>query len=154
MSQVTDRPMMTEEKKLASLREVARCACCGNPMIKVPVLECGHCGETVPLRAFCYKTSRGYVAECVDLNLMSQGRTKDEAISSLQEAMFSYLDVVFDGGPTEGLILRLSPLSHRIRYHLHDWYHSARGFLKRGGRHRHLMPKSESNQGHQRLCHC
>jgi hypothetical protein len=100
MSQVADRPMMTEEK-LALLREVVHCPCCGTPMIKVPALECGHCGETVPLRAFCYKTSRGYIAECIDLNLMSQGRTKEEAIRSIQEAMFSYLGVVFDGGPAE-----------------------------------------------------
>lgn len=73
-----------------------------------------------PLRCFTYRRGlRGpYIAECVDLDILSQGDTLEEAIGKLQEAVFSYLDVAFAGN-TEGLVPRPSPGSHWLRYRLH-----------------------------------
>ncbi len=89
-------------------------------MISCPLLQCGHCGEIRPLRCFFYQAEPNlYVAECVDLDLISEGDTPEKAIRSLQEAMYGYLGVAFDGDP-QGLVLRPSPLSHRIRYHWHE----------------------------------
>jgi len=130
------------------LRESVRCPSCGEPLISVPVLTCAHCGERRALRAFYYKVPEGYIAECIDLNLMSQGKTLEEAIKRLQEAMYGYLQVAFAGESTKGLVLRLSPLSHRIRYHLQR-------ILSRIGskRHQHFMMPSDSKDKH-KLCHC
>ena len=60
------------------------------------------------------------MAECVDLDLLSRGDTREEAIGKLQEAMFGYLKTAFaEGQSTQGLVLRPSPWRHRLRYHLH-----------------------------------
>ena len=105
---------------LNTLREVQHCPVCRRPVIGMPVLSCAHCGEERPLRAYCYKRAEGgYIAECIDLDILSQGNTEEEAIGALQEAVVDYLYTAFDGGSTEGLVLRLSPLSHRLRYRLH-----------------------------------
>jgi predicted RNase H-like HicB family nuclease len=130
------------------LDKVKHCPSCGDALIGVPVLRCAHCGAERPLRAFYYKVSDGYIAECIDLDLMSQGKTKEEAIKSLQEAMYGYLQVAFSGESTKGLVLRLSPLSHRIHYH-------ARKFFCRiiSTRHQHFMLPNEQSGKHN-LCHC
>ena len=75
-----------------------------------------------------------YLAECVDLDLISEGGTPEEAIGKLQEAICGYLEAAFDGQSTEGLVLRPSPLSRRLRYH----WHWIRTRLK--GWHRHYLP--------------
>jgi hypothetical protein len=49
---------------------------------------------------------------------MSLGATPEEAIGALQEAMFGYLDVAFEGD-LKGLVMRPSPLSRRLHYHWH-----------------------------------
>lgn len=150
MPQVIDKVPVA--RNLENIREVRHCPGCGDPVIKVPVLQCANCGHKVGLRAFCYKRSRGYIAECIDLNLVSQGKTKEEAIGALQEAMFSYLAVVFDGGPTRKLVPRLSPLANRIHYHLHRLYCRIASFF--GNRHhKHLLPLGP-DQNNQTLCCC
>jgi predicted RNase H-like HicB family nuclease len=130
------------------LADVVRCPACHDPLISVPVLKCAHCGASRALRAFYYKVPEGYIAECIDLNLMSQGSTPEEAIKRLQEAMYGYLQVAFEGESTRGLVLRLSPLSHRLRYYWHK-------MLSRLGseRHQHLMRPHDSSDT-QKLCHC
>jgi len=108
-----------QAQAVRNLREVKRCPVCGEPIICSPILECAHCGKNIMLRCFAYSPTQGrHIAECIDLDLLSQGSTREQAIGKLQEAMFSYLDVAFDGKSTKGLVLRLSPLSHRLRYHL------------------------------------
>ncbi len=88
-------------------------------MIAEPVLVCSHCGGQVRLRCFCYRASRDrYIAECIDLDILAEGNTREEAIGSLQEAMYGYVATVVDGQSIRGLIPRPSPLSHRIRYYL------------------------------------
>lgn len=139
------------ETTTVELREVTRCPDCGGPLLRVPVLICAHCDQEHPLRCFTYRSRQGeYVAECVDLDLLAQGNTLEEAIGKLQEAMFSYLEVAFAGDSTKGLVLRPSPLSHRLRYYLHR----LRGALApRSRRTAHfLLPKS-AREG-QSLSHC
>ncbi len=130
------------------MAEVTHCPSCGDPLIGVPVLTCAHCGAERPLRAFYYKVKEGYIAECIDLDLMSQGNTPEEAIKRLQEAMCGYLQVVFSGESTKGLVLRLSPLSHRLRYYAHK-------LLSRfsSKRHQHLMLPNDPIRKN-KLCHC
>jgi predicted RNase H-like HicB family nuclease len=112
--------------------EVRRCVACGVPLIRVPLLECADCGTVHPLRALHYKSGPIYVAECIDLNLITEGQTPEEAIAHLQEAMEGYLTVAFEGD-TSGLVLRPSPLGHRLRYH----WHSLRQRIRRS---RHSTP--------------
>lgn len=73
----------------------------------------------MPIRCFFYRKGAYYYAECLDLNLLTRADTRDEAIGSLQEAMFGYIETVFDGGPKKGLLPRRAPLSSWIRYYLH-----------------------------------
>ena len=128
---------------------VHHCPQCGDPLIAVPVLTCAHCGEKYPLRAFVYKKDNGFIAECVDLDLLSQGTTKEQAISKLQEAMSGFLQTAFDGESTRGLVLRPSPLSHRLRYYFHSLAQGFGATILR--RHRkHLMIGAGDNQ----ICHC
>lgn len=139
---------------MESLAEVSYCPECGTPLIAVPVLRCAHCGEEVALKVFTYGPRRGkYFAECIDLDLVTQGDTVEEAIVKVQEAMFGYLQTVFaDNGSTKGLVLRPSPLSHRLRYYFRSLSHRLYT-LFRGRKSRHLLPHSEKSSNI-RLSHC
>ncbi len=44
------------------------------------------------IRAFVHKGETHYIAECTDLNVVTQGRTLDETIANLQEAVALYLE--------------------------------------------------------------
>ena len=128
--------MAQESVVPADAKDVAHCPKCGRPIIAAPVLQCAHCGQLHPLRCFFYQGGPGvYVAECVDLDLISEGESPEQAIGRLQEAMSGYLSVVFDGGATAGLMLRPSPLPHRLRYYWHR-------LLERAAvlRHKHFIP--------------
>src|SRR5579859_4932580 len=135
MDKMEARPY--EQALVSGLHKVFHCPQCGSLLIGVPVLKCAHCGEERPLRAFFFSPKPGvFIAECIDLDLMSQGRSPEEAVSKLQEAMFSYLSAAFDGSPTKGLVLRLSPLSHRLRYHWCRLLNRTKGlFLRRHNKH-------------------
>ena len=137
-----------------SIRQVRHCPQCGSPLIARPVLKCAHCGEEVALRCFIYRDRerKGYIAECIDLNLLSQGKTPEDAIGRLQEAMFGYLQVAFEGGSTKGLVLRPSPLSHRFRYHARCIVGRSVSFLRRQHA-RHLLPKTNESKN-LRFSHC
>jgi predicted RNA binding protein YcfA (HicA-like mRNA interferase family) len=134
----------------AELRQVDHCPECHLPMIRRPSLHCSKCKEPHYLRCFAYPTRGGFVAECIDLDLLSQGATVEEAVGKLQEAMFSYLDVAFDGD-AKGLVLRKAPLSHRLRYHLHRWVPRILAKLHAGRASFVLVPPDRS---HQHLSHC
>ena len=70
------------------------------------------------LRSIVFKSqSNAYTAECIDLDILVYGKTQHEALHSLREAIFGYLQVAFSGDPS-GLVPRRAPLSHRLRYHL------------------------------------
>jgi len=132
--------------------KVDHCDTCGSPMIWTPVLRCAHCGKDMPLRAYSYEIGPGrFVAECIDLDLLSQGNTKEEAIGRLQEAMFGYLEAAFNGKSVRGLVLRPSPISHRLRYHFHMLKRSALGLFNKRKHGRHFLAPSRSTT--ERLCH-
>ncbi len=149
----TTTPSRAETSATASLRTVRHCPECGSPLIASPILQCAHCGEEVRLRCFVYaRKPSGHIAECVDLDLSSQGNTPEEAIGRLQEAIVGYLQVAFEGGSTRGLVLRRSPLRNRLRYYAHCTVGRLDSLLKR--RHaRHLLPDSQDSI-RLRLSHC
>jgi len=100
------------------LRRVRHCPGCGDPLISEPVLTCSKCGHELRLRCFSYRAAGNrYIAECIDLDILGEGDTQEDAIGALQEAMTGYLTAVIDGQDTTGLIPRPSPLSHRVRYY-------------------------------------
>ena len=103
-------PTEQTEEISRRVREVRSCAVCGQPLIAAPKLRCGHGGKPFRLRCFTYVRASKWYAEC--------GDSEEEAIAKLQEAMYEYLRLAFEGDP-QGLVLRPSPLSHRLRYHLH-----------------------------------
>lgn len=59
-----------------------------------------------------------YTAECIDLDILVYGKTQHDALHSLREAIMGYLQVAFNGD-SSGLVPRMAPLSHRLRYHLY-----------------------------------
>src|SRR5258706_6802331 len=110
-----DAPVSGEPRNVTNLREVLRCPGCGRPIIRMPSLECGRCGQEHVLRAYVYTAGPGrFIAECLDLDILSQGASADDAIAALQEAVVDYLLAVRD--PEGRVPMRPSPLSHQVRY--------------------------------------
>jgi ribosomal protein S27AE len=97
--------------------EVRHCPKCGKPVITAPALQCAECGSVKRLRCFVRRVSDCYVAECIDLDISTESATLEGAIAGLQDAMHGYLGIVLDTN-TSGLVLRPSPLTHRIRYYV------------------------------------
>jgi hypothetical protein len=120
MGTTTIQPPLKEGRKPLppAVHEVHHCQRCGAPMFLKPLIQWGHCGSILPLRCFSYGKGDAFYAECVDLNLLARGNTRDEAVVRLQEQMFSYVATVFEGDGTEGLIPRRAPLTSFIRYYL------------------------------------
>ena len=114
-------------------------------MINLPALQCADCGMVHPLRAFYYKSGSTYVADCLDLNLVSEGPTPENAIERLQEAMSGYLSVAFEGD-TAGLVLRPAPTSRWVRY----YWHSLKQKLRRHESQNHFLTYEAGG----RLQHC
>jgi predicted RNase H-like HicB family nuclease len=50
------------------------------------------------IQAYIYKDEKYYVAECLEINVVTQGRTLDETISNLREAINLHLE---EGDPAE-----------------------------------------------------
>lgn len=44
------------------------------------------------IKAYLYKGEKYYIADCVDLPVTTQGRTLDEALKNLQEAVSLHLE--------------------------------------------------------------
>ncbi len=131
------------------LRAVDRCSICHKPVITVPLLRCSRCGAVRYLRCYYYSPRpRVFRAECIDLDITSQGASAEQAIGKLQEAVYGYLSVAAEGDTT-GLILRRSPLSNRLRYYLHVFRSRARTLW----RHRH-QPTRQSDAVTFRLLTC
>ena len=150
---ISEYPATVKGATVPKLREVRYCPECGSPLIAVPILQCAHCGEEIALRCFTFGPRRGmYFAECVDLDIAAQGKTLEQAIGKLQEAMVGYLETAFNGGSTKGLVLRPSPLSHRLRYNLRRLGHFLHVSI-RGSKGKHLLPRSQGPVS-VRLSHC
>ena len=70
------------------------------------------------IKAFISKGETHYVAECVEINVVTQGRTLDETIANLQEAVALYLEgedlTELDLAPNPSLLItmELEPATH------------------------------------------
>jgi len=100
------------------IQAVEHCPCCGEPAILYPRISCKECGHELPMRCQIYSENGKYYGECLTLDLMTQGDTREEAIRRLQVAMFSYIATVLrDGTSPAGLIPRRSPWRSWVRYY-------------------------------------
>ncbi len=69
------------------------------------------------IKAYIYKGEEYYVAECMDIAVVTQGRTLDETMSNLQEAVSLHLEgedlAEFDLAPNPSLLVtfELEPAS-------------------------------------------
>lgn len=69
------------------------------------------------IKAFVYRGEQYYVAECVELAVVTQGKTLDETITNLQEAVALHLEgedpVEFGLAPNPSLLvtIEVEPLS-------------------------------------------
>ena len=63
------------------------------------------------IKAFVYKGDTHYVAECMNIAVVTQGKTLDETIANLQEAVALYLEgedpAEFGLKPDPGLVVTL-----------------------------------------------
>jgi hypothetical protein len=141
--------MATAPVAASDLREVRHCSACGAPLISVPMLHC-RCGQEHPLRCFTYQRGPLHFAECLDLDLLAQGDTVEEAIGKLQEAVYGYLVVAFDGDSCRALVPRPAPATHWVRYFFH-WLRTVPERLRLG---RHLSGGAQGNCGARPLSHC
>ncbi len=61
------------------------------------------------IKAFVYKGESYYVAECMEIAVVTQGKTLDETISNLQEAVALHLEgenlADFDLAPNPSLLV-------------------------------------------------
>ena len=72
--------------------------------------------QEVFLRGFAYEKGGMFFACCLDLNLVSQGKTMDEAVHNLDETVQFYVKSEFKEGMTFGQIKRPSPLYFQVLY--------------------------------------
>lgn len=117
-TKTVEGPVNTQRQSTpeTDVREVRRCPGCGEIMFLKPLIQCGDCGAQLPLRCLSYKSGRWHYAECLDLNLLSRGRSAEEAVSRLQEQMFTYVATAFEGD-LSGLIPRRAPFASWLRYY-------------------------------------
>ena len=63
------------------------------------------------IKAFVYKGEDYYVAECIDVSVVTQGKTLDETVANLQEAVALHLEgeapADFDLVPNPSLLITL-----------------------------------------------
>jgi hypothetical protein len=78
--------------------------------------------DTISLRCFVYRVRDNcYLAECIDLDISVEAPTPAKAKKGLYNAILGYLHVTCAAATDEQdirqLILRPSPLTHRLRYY-------------------------------------
>jgi len=70
------------------------------------------------IKAFISKGESHYVAECLEINVVTQGKTLDETMANLEEAVALYLEgedpADFDLVPSPALLvtIELEPVAH------------------------------------------
>jgi len=81
-------------------------------------------------RCYVYKEAEGhYIADCLALTLMGEGKTMDEAIVELREAVLGYLEAVYDLGWEEDLIPRRAPLYRWVEFYKHCALHTLKAIF-------------------------
>jgi predicted RNase H-like HicB family nuclease len=69
------------------------------------------------LRCYGYKKNGKYYAACVDLTLIDDGNTMEEAKISLEENILGYLECIAKNGIAKELFPRRAPFSRFIHYY-------------------------------------
>lgn len=70
------------------------------------------------IKAFISKGDTHYVAQCMDISVVTQGQTLDETIANLEEAVALFLEgedlADYDLAPNPGLLvtMEVEPLAH------------------------------------------
>jgi predicted RNase H-like HicB family nuclease len=72
--------------------------------------------KEVFLRGFAYKKGGVFFACCLDLNLVSQGKTMDEAVRNLNETVQFYVKSEFKDGMSFDQIKRPAPFYFQFLY--------------------------------------
>jgi hypothetical protein len=94
----------------------------------------GHSDEaekTHTFRCYAYKAGNSrFIGECVDLDIIVEENSLQNAVDSLNEAVEGFLHVALEGDP-RGLVPRYSPLSHRFLYHFRVLVHDVLRFVER-----------------------
>jgi hypothetical protein len=92
-----------------------------------PVVERPAKSVSTRLRCFVHAVGpKCYLAECIDLDISAEGATEKEARRGLREAMLGYISVACEGQSVDDfdeksfrkLILRPSPVRHRLHYYV------------------------------------
>ncbi|HFD39835.1 MAG TPA: type II toxin-antitoxin system HicB family antitoxin [Anaerolineae bacterium] len=69
-------------------------------------------------RCYAYRAAEGYyVADCLDLTLLGEGQSMEEAISELREAILCHLEAARDSGWEQDLIPRRAPLYRWLEFY-------------------------------------
>jgi predicted RNase H-like HicB family nuclease len=72
------------------------------------------------IKAFIYEGESHYVAECLGINVITQGKTLDETIANLREAISLHLegedlsDYDLAPNPTILVTIELEPIAHVV----------------------------------------
>lgn len=70
------------------------------------------------IKAYLYKGEKQYVAECLDISVVTQGKTLDEVLKNLQEAVSLHLEgenletLGFAPDPSILITMEIEPLRH------------------------------------------
>ncbi len=150
-SSVQPEELFPSEDLERRIQRVKQCHCCGALGILIPVLRCTECGAAMDIKCHVYKQGGRFYAECLTLDLLSQGATEEDAIRRLQVAMFSYVGTAVRGGSSEGLIPRPAPLSSWVRYYISGGLGRIAGLF---GRRRPVMVRTIPTGDPLTLMHC
>jgi len=73
--------------------------------------------QAYSFRCYTYQDGDLFLADCLDLMLMSQGTTMEEAIHDLREMVLGYLEWAEQQGQTERLVPRSAPLRDWLKFY-------------------------------------
>lgn len=78
-------------------------------------------------RCYVYKAASGrYLADCLDLTLMGEGATPQQAMADLEETILGYLEAVYASGEEDTFIPRRALLYRWLRFYKHLLLNSLR----------------------------
>lgn len=78
--------------------------------------------KPIVLRCYSWPTKEGFLAECIDLDIIVRRPTARQAYDALNEAVFGHLKAAWEQGWLEELVPRKSPFRRRLLYHLRYLY--------------------------------
>ena len=85
---------------------------------------------TERFRCYVYKAApERYLADCLDLTLMGEGATPQQAMADLEETILGYLEAVYASGEKDAFIPRRAPLYRWLRFYKHLLLNSLRALF-------------------------